>query len=175
MSAYGYVGCGGSRGPPGDPGQQGPDGQPGNNAAPGPLATAHVVTYISQTLPAENPVAWSEATIYGGAIQAVSVGDTGIVVAAPGVYNITYTISTAFTANPQVGLYINDVLHPNSVFGGAGVMTGIYVIPLAAGDVLSLRNHITLSNGGNLGLRFPPTTVVKELASMLLTLIIPFI
>lgn len=189
---YGYPACQttpapGPEGPPGVQGPQGPDGQAGpdgpdgpagNNSQPGPLAGAFVRTITNQVVQSLESIEWdSSSLIYGGAISPVATGDTAVTVQVAGVYTITFRVSTINSTGGQMqfAIFINDTLQPNTVYSGVYNVTGSYVVQLAVGDTISLRNYIS---GTPLAIAINLDGAVVGsnptlLASMTLALIIP--
>jgi hypothetical protein len=69
-------------------------------------------------------------------------GATGIQIVAAGTYEVTFSVSGVEPS--QMGLFLNGSVVPGTVYGsGAGTQqdTGQAIFAVAAGDVLTLRNH----------------------------------
>ena len=76
-------------------------------------------------------------------------GAAGITLVNAGVYEITFSLSGV--EPNQMGLFVNGVLLPGSVYGsGAGTQlnTGQTIVNLAAGSVVTLRNHTSAAAVG---------------------------
>jgi hypothetical protein len=83
-----------------------------------------------------------------GALSGFShtLGGTGITVAATGEYRIDFSASG--TQVSQFAITVNNVVVPSTLYGsGAGTQqnNGDAILALAAGDVLTLRNHSSAS------------------------------
>ncbi|MCQ6281040.1 collagen-like protein [Bacillus sp. EB600] len=69
-------------------------------------------------------------------------GTSQIVVTSPGYYEVTFSVSSVETS--QFALFLNGAPVAGTVYGsGAGTQqnNGQAIIAIAAGDVLTLRNH----------------------------------
>lgn len=67
-----------------------------------------------------------------------------ITIVNAGVYRVEYTVTVAEAR--QIALYINGAVVPSTIYGaatGTVVTTGIAIITVAAGAVLTLRNHLS--------------------------------
>jgi hypothetical protein len=71
-----------------------------------------------------------------------TLGTTQIIVSVPGDYEVTFSVSG--TEDSQFALFLNNSLVPGTIYGsGAGTQqnNGQAIFTIAAGDVLTLRNH----------------------------------
>jgi hypothetical protein len=71
-------------------------------------------------------------------------GSAGLALVNAGTYQVTFSVSG--TGLSQIGLFVNGTLVPGSIYGsGAGTQqnTGQAVVTVAAGAVLTIRNHTT--------------------------------
>jgi hypothetical protein len=76
-------------------------------------------------------------------------GSSNIALVNPGDYKVTFAVSG--TESNQMGLFLNGAQVAGTVYGsGAGTQqnTGQAIIAIAAGDLLSLRNHSSASAVG---------------------------
>ncbi|MFJ7746540.1 collagen-like protein [Peribacillus sp. NPDC097295] len=74
-------------------------------------------------------------------------GSEEIIVITPGDYKITFTVST--NEPSQFALFRNDVLMEGTLYGsgsGAQGNIGQFIVTLAAGDILTIRNNISFSD-----------------------------
>lgn len=125
----------GSTGPPGPQGQTGLQGPPG-----GILGAAYVYDITPQTVAIEAPIVFDSNGPLNGVTH--TPGSPSIVVTNAGTYGITFSVSG--TEPNQFAVFVNGAPNASSVYGsGAGTQqnTGQTILVLAAGDVLSIRNH----------------------------------
>lgn len=61
-----------------------------------------------------------------------------------GIYKVDFTVTVAEAR--QIALYLNGAVVDSTIYGqatGTAVTTGVAIIEVAAGDVLTLRNHLS--------------------------------
>jgi hypothetical protein len=76
-------------------------------------------------------------------------GEPGIVIGSSGVHEITFSVSAVEPG--QFALFSNGVAIPNAIYGsGAGTQqnNGSVLVDLAAGDVITLKNHTSAAAVG---------------------------
>jgi hypothetical protein len=145
--AQGTTGSTGSQGPTGATGQQGtagsigPTGAAGANGTNGLAEYAYVYNRGAQTVPIEADIIFdSNGVITPGFTHAP--GTTQILVTTPGDYKVSFSVSGVEPS--QFALFLNGSALTDTVYGsGAGTQetNGQVIVTVAAGDVLTLRNH----------------------------------
>jgi hypothetical protein len=108
---------------------------------PSPIVSGYVYNVSAQTVPVETDVTFDSNGILKPGITHV-LGTTQIAVTYSGNYEVTFSVSGV--EPNQFALFINGVLVTGTVYGsGAGTQQnkGQATIALAAGDILTLRNH----------------------------------
>lgn len=106
-----------------------------------PIVSGFIYNVSAQTVPIEADIIFDTNGILKPGITHVP-GTTEIVVTNPGSYEVAYSAS-AVEPN-QFALCVNGTPATGTVYGsGAGTQhnNGQAIIPLDAGDVLTLRNH----------------------------------
>jgi len=91
-------------------------------------------------VPLEADVPFSNNGVLSGVTHAP--GTTNITLVAAGIYKVAFSVSG--TEPNQFALFLNGVLVPGTIYGsGAGTQqnTGQAIFLVAAGDVLTVRNH----------------------------------
>lgn len=144
----GLTGATGTAGPEGPVGPTGPCCT-GATGAVGPAASAAAYAYVynltGQVIAIEADVPFdSNGVITPGITHAP--GSSTILFDTPGDYEITFSVSG--TEPNQFALFLNGLLVPGTIYGsGAGTQqnTGQAIVTIAAGDVLTLRNHSSAS------------------------------
>jgi len=156
----GYFIAAGS-GPAGPAGAQGPQGSPGPQGVPGPPGPRGLVGL--QGPPGSGGSGLSDyGYVYNTGGQAVAVeadvifasngvlsagithnlGDAGITILNAGDYKVSFIVTSVEPS--QFGLFVNGAPIAQAIYGsGAGTQqnSGQAIIPIGAGDVLTLRNH----------------------------------
>jgi len=140
----GPIGETGPAGPQGEVGPIGPEGPQG--PAGGLVSYAYIYNLQQQIVPVEGDVTF-DTNGYISAGSVVHVTPTApIQIISAGIYDITWSVS-GLEAN-QFALFSSIIgLIPGTVYGtGAGAQQneGQVVVALAAGEVLTLRNHTSL-------------------------------
>ncbi|MFK4303101.1 hypothetical protein ABH892_003221 [Paenibacillus sp. RC254] len=106
-----------------------------------PIVSGIVYNVSAQTVPVETDVIFdTNGNLSPGITH--TPGTTQIAVSNPGKYEVTFSV-TGVEPN-QFALFLNGALVIGTVYGsGAGTQqnNGQAIIALAAGDVLTLRNH----------------------------------
>lgn len=67
-----------------------------------------------------------------------------ITIVNAGIYSVQYTVTVAEAR--QIALYLDGAVVPSTIYGqatGTAVTTGIAIITAAAGQLLTLRNHLS--------------------------------
>jgi hypothetical protein len=149
----GYFIAGGA-GPAGPPGPQGLAGPPGPRGVPGPAGLpgapgsgggisdyAYVYNTGGQTVAIDADVVFaSNGPISAGITHAL--GDAAVTILNAGDYKVTFIVSGV--EPNQFALAVNGTAVASTIYGsGAGTQqtSGQAIITLAAGDVVTLRNH----------------------------------
>jgi hypothetical protein len=135
----GATGPAGSQGPTGSSGAAGPTGAAG--AAGGLSAYAYIYNQGAQVVPIEADVIFDANGVMTPGITHAP-GTTQILVTTPGDYKISYSVSGVEPG--QFALFLNGAPITDTVYGsGAGTQqeNGQAIETVAAGDVLTLRNH----------------------------------
>jgi hypothetical protein len=134
----------GPPGPKGDKGDTGPQGPPG----PGGTVYAYIYNLAEETVAVEADVAFSEVGFGPPGISHVA-GSPTISFSVEGDYKITFTV--AGTQPCQFALFMDNALVPGSTYGsGAGTqqVVGQAIVPINAGNTITLRNHTSSSAVG---------------------------
>jgi hypothetical protein len=106
-----------------------------------PIVSGFIYNVSAQTVPVEADVIFDANGILKAGITH-DPGTTQIAVTNPGSYEVTFSVSGV--EPNQFALFLNGALVTGTVYGsGAGTQqnNGQAIIALAAGDVLTLRNH----------------------------------
>jgi hypothetical protein len=140
----GSRGARGAIGPKGPAGRRGPAGTPGADAA---ASYAYTYNTSPQTIADASAMTFDS----NGAMSsdfAHATGSAAITVTTTGTYRIDFSVLSG-TGN-NFGVDVNNVLVPGSSYQGpaAGQNNGSVIVPLHAGDVLTLVNN----TGGPVGL-----------------------
>ena len=140
----GPTGNAGNTGPTG-PCCTGPTGATGGVGPTGGIGIAGQFAYIYneglQTVPIEDDVEFSANGLITSGITHAP-GTNSVLFNVAGTYSITFSASGV--EPNQFALFLNGIVVPGSVYGsGAGTQqnTGQVIVTIAAGDVLTLRNH----------------------------------
>ncbi|MER2079119.1 collagen-like protein, partial [Psychrobacillus psychrotolerans] len=147
--ATGDIGPTGATGATGDTGPTGATGATGDTGPTGATGAtgfglseyAYIYNLSAQTIPVEADVPFDTNGILTPGITHAP-GDTDILFTVPGIYEVTFSVSG--TQPNQFALFLNDALVPGTIYAsGAGTQqnTGLSIFQIAAGDVLTLRNH----------------------------------
>jgi len=137
--ATGNTGANGATGPTGATGNTGANGATG--ATGGLSQFGYIYNLTPRTVAIEADVIFDSNGIITPGITH-SPGTTQIVVTTPGIYEVTFSVSG--TQSSQFALFLNGALVAGTIYGsGAGTQqnNGQALISIAAGDVLTLRNH----------------------------------
>jgi hypothetical protein len=138
-------------GPAGPAGTNGVDGATGATGPAGPGGSSqygYIYNINAQTVPLEADVTFSNNGIITSGITHAP-GNAGIAFTSVGIYKVTFSVSGVEPG--QFALFINGALVPGTVYGsGAGTQqnSGQVLISIAAGDVLTLRNHTSAAAVG---------------------------
>jgi hypothetical protein len=134
------------------------------------IISGFIYNISAQTVPIEADVIFDTNGILSPGITHVP-GTTQIAVTNPGNYEVTFSISGV--EPNQFALCLNGLQVAGTVFGsGAGTQqnNGQAIITLAAGDVLTLRNHssaaaVTLQTlAGGTQINVNASVVIKKLS-----------
>ena len=108
---------------------------------------AYAYTYVLAPTTPVSPGASVAFTSNGALLGAThTAGSTDVVVPFAGVYSVMFMLSG--TEINQFAVFVNGVVVPEAIYGSNDNVqqnTGQVLLPLAAGDVLTLRNHISAS------------------------------
>jgi len=132
-------GANGATGPTGATGNTGANGATG--ATGGLSQFGYIYNLTPRTVAIEADVIFDSNGIITPGITH-SPGTTQIVVTTPGIYEVTFSVSG--TQSNQFALFLNGSLVAGTIYGsGAGTQQndGQAIITIAAGGVLTLRNH----------------------------------
>ncbi|MDX6669841.1 MAG: hypothetical protein QOI91_204 [Solirubrobacteraceae bacterium] len=134
----GTAGADGATGPTGAIGATGPTGPAGSST---PARYAYVYNLGAQTVPVEADIAFdTNGPLAAGITHAPGTADVAF--ASPGVYKVTFSVSG--TEPSQMALFLNGAFVGGTLYGsGAGTQqnTGQAIVTIAAGDLLTVRNH----------------------------------
>jgi hypothetical protein len=143
----GPPGTAGADGPPGATGAAGVTGAAGATGATGPAGSsaparyAYVYNVLAKTIAVEADVTFdSNGPLSAGITHAP--GTAEIAFTSPGAYKVTFSVSG--TEPSQMALFLNGALVGGTLYGsGAGTQqnTGQAIVTIAAGDLLTVRNH----------------------------------
>jgi hypothetical protein len=139
--ATGDTGATGAQGPAGVQGVQGATGAAGADGTAGTIEYAHVYNDNAQVVAIEADIAFSNNGVSTSGFTHVPA-TTAIVVNTAGIYEIFWVVSTVEPS--QLALAVNGTPVASAIFGsGQGTQqnNGQALVELAAGDVLTLRNH----------------------------------
>jgi len=139
--ATGAAGAPGIAGPPGPPGATGPAGPTGPAGSSAPRRYAYVYNLIAETVPLEADITFDTNGVLSPGITHAA-GTADVAFASPGVYKVTFSVSG--TEPSQMALFLNGALVGGTLYGsGAGTQqnTGQAIVTIAAGDLLTVRNH----------------------------------
>jgi hypothetical protein len=137
----GPQGANGAAGVPGPSGSTGPAGATGAAGSNGLSEYAYVYNVGAQSVAIEADVTFDTNGVLSPHITHAP-GNAGIALVDAGTYKITFSVSG--TEPNQMGLFVNGGPVPGTVYGsGAGTQqnTGLAILTIAAGDVLTVRNH----------------------------------
>lgn len=163
----GCIGPRGCKGEKGAPGASGLRGRPGDSGPVLGVADFYALSPGDNTLPisgdtdtacsAGNAVRFPHDGPSGGLCPPQRINSSEFRIAFPGTYKIEFNVPVTEAA--QLGLSVNCVLVPESVFGrdaGLTQISGVFTIYLQVSDVVSIVNPsgnsditITPSAGGN--------------------------
>ena len=136
----GTPGTDGTNGLPGTPGADGTNGTNGSNGVSAAPNFAYIYNLSAGVVAIEADIPFSDnAAVFGFTHLP---GSTLITVTNAGTYRIETSVSSVEPA--QVAIFVNGAELAGSTYGsGAGTQqdTGHVIVTLAAGDVLTLRNH----------------------------------
>jgi hypothetical protein len=137
VGAAGAQGDTGAQGPTGATGATGPAGTNGTSAA---ADYGYIYNQGAQTVAIEAAVSFdSNGTMVG---ISHTPGNAGVIIEDAGNYQVQFVISGVEPG--QFALFDNGAPIPGSVYGSGSSMqeaVGDLIVPLAAGDVLSVVNH----------------------------------
>jgi hypothetical protein len=145
------VGADGATGPTGPQGATGPQGVTGAQGVTGPTGTTGLSEYGyvyntgAQVVAIEADVVFDTNGVLTGGIGHAP-GTSQVVVTNPGIYKVTFVVSCV--EPNQFALSVNGTAIAGTVYGSANgtqQTTGQGILTLAAGDVLTLRNHTSAS------------------------------
>ncbi|MCY7883486.1 collagen-like protein, partial [Bacillus spizizenii] len=144
--ATGEAGPAGATGATGATGEAGPAGATGATGATGTGAAGlseygYIYNFSAQTVAIEADVIFDSTGITTPGITHAP-GTSQIAITTPGDYEVTFSVSGV--EPNQFTLFLNGAPITNTVYGsGAGTQqnNGQAIIAIAAGDVLTLRNH----------------------------------
>ena len=122
---------------------------PAATALGGGIGTGSAYGYVyaltaAATVAAEAPVLWTDAGPLNGV--AFTAGSGNVTIATAGTYKIEFSVSG--TEASQFAIFVNGAVNLSTIYGsGAGTQqnTGMAILTLAAGDVLSVVNHTSAS------------------------------
>jgi hypothetical protein len=140
----GPTGDTGPTGPTGDIGPTGPAGDTGPTGPTGPGVTTYgyVYTQGAVTVLAGGDISFSNSGTLSGVSH--TPGTTAVVVMVSGVYQINYSVNVATTGvNAAIAIAVNGVVEASTdvlSVAGTGVISGTAILPLTAGDSVTLRN-----------------------------------
>ena len=150
----GAAGSSGATGPQGTTGADGAVGPTGSAGPAGPSGSgglsqyAYVYNLAAETVAVEADVTFdSNGVLTSGITHAP--GNAGIAVVNAGNYEVTFSVSG--TEPSQMALFDNGALIPGTIYAsGAGTQqnNGQAIVTLAAGDVLTVRNHTSAAAVG---------------------------
>jgi hypothetical protein len=109
---------------------------------------AYVYNDAAQTVALEAAVTFNSNGVMTAGITHAP-GTAGITIGSSGDYKVTFSVSA--TEVDQMALFVNGTLVPGTVYGsGAGTQqnTGQVIFTIAAGDILTLRNHTSTAGIG---------------------------
>ncbi|MCY8515886.1 BclA C-terminal domain-containing protein, partial [Bacillus atrophaeus] len=139
--ATGEAGPAGATGATGDTGATGATGATGEAGAAGLSEYGYIYNLSAQTVAIEADVIFDSTGITTPGITHAP-GTSQIAITTPGDYEVTFSVSGV--EPNQFTLFLNGAPITNTVYGsGAGTQqnNGQAIIAIAAGDVLTLRNH----------------------------------
>jgi len=145
--SQGPIGSAGSAGGQGVAGVSGPAGSTGPAGATGPTGSnglfqcAYIYNLSPETVALEAAVTFDTNGLLPSGITH-EPGAAGITLVGSGIYQVTFSVSA--TEPNQMALAVNGVTVPGTIYGsGAGTQqnTGLAIINVTAGEVLTLRNH----------------------------------
>jgi hypothetical protein len=145
--AAGSTGTAGSTGATGPAGPQGPQGVQGLTGPAGSGITGFATVYnlAAQVVPIEADITFDSQS--SGSGITFTNGTSVIIINASGLYFVSFGVS-AVEPN-QFAIFTNGALAaPYTIFGsGAGTQqnSGTVLLTLAAGDVITIRNHTSAS------------------------------
>ena len=159
IGVQGLTGAEGPQGPKGDTGAigpQGPIGPKGDTGATGPqgpsanflgnndsASSAQRATSSDATVAGGADIPFSGPTSTGSGITHVTAA-TGFTIADAGRYRITATVNTTSGAGAAIAVAVNGTVRAASnvsILATAGQTVSDCMLPLAAGDVLTVRNN----------------------------------
>ncbi|MGL4344715.1 MAG: hypothetical protein ACRCTE_05935 [Cellulosilyticaceae bacterium] len=145
----GPTGVTGWTGPTGATGLTGPTGSTGATGWTGPTGPSGLTAYAyiynigAQTVAIESDVTFSNNGIITGGIAHVA-GSPSIQIGTAGNYAVWFYVSGLEPS--QFTLYQNGGIVPGAIYGtGSQDNNGMVIITAAAGDVLTLKNHSSVS------------------------------
>jgi hypothetical protein len=147
--AAGTAGAAGPQGTPGATGATGPAGSAGQAGATGPAGSnglaqyGYVYNVAAQSVPLEGDVSFDTNGVMTAGITHVT-GAAGVALVNAGTYQVTFSVSA--TGLSQMAVFVNGSVVPGSTYGsGAGTQqnTGQVIVTVAAGAVVTIRNHTT--------------------------------
>lgn len=136
----GVSGLQGATGPTGASGPAGPAGEPSGLSA-GTASAVEIGGGV--TVAGGGDIPFSNNAYLGAGIKHAA-GSTSFVVSEAGAYGVAYVVSMTLAVGPAFAVTVNGTPNPDTAERGvitSGQMVGETVIPLAAGDVLSLKNE----------------------------------
>ncbi|MFU0832875.1 MAG: Collagen triple helix repeat protein [Oscillospiraceae bacterium] len=140
----GPTGPTGDMGPTGPTGDTGPTGPTGDTGPTGPGVTTYgyVYTQGAVTVLAGGDITFSNSGTLSGVSH--TPGTTAVVVMVSGMYQINYSVNIATTGvNAAIAIAVNGVVEASTdvlSVAGTGVISGTAILPLSAGDSVTLRN-----------------------------------
>ncbi|ULO05203.1 S-layer homology domain-containing protein [Paenibacillus sp. 19GGS1-52] len=142
--AIGPAGPAGATGPAGPAGATGPAGPAGATGPAGSLYFGYIYNTSAQIVALEADVPFDSNGVLAGITHAP--GTANIQIDNSGVYEINFSVA-AVEPN-QFAIFVNGTPVTEGIFGsGSGTQqnNGHLMLTLAAGDVITLRNHTSIS------------------------------
>ena len=149
--ATGSTGVTGATGATGITGATGVTGSTGATGVTGATGTVSALSYgyvyelatvIDATVAGGADVPFSN----NGLLQDVThtAGTTTTTITIPGVYQINFTVSITAGVGSELAIAVNGTVDPSTVISAlvaTGEISGSFLLSLAAGDVITLRNN----------------------------------
>jgi hypothetical protein len=147
VGPIGPTGSAGGQGVTGADGVPGAAGSTGAAGATGPTGSNGLSQYAYiYNLSAETVALEADVTLDTNGVMTSGIthapGTAGITLVNSGIYKVTFSVSG--TEPNQMALFVNGAMAPGTVYGsGAGTQqnSGLAIIHITAGEVLTVRNH----------------------------------